>query len=144
MWVTMKINNGGSSSKWKLSCSIPAPEGAARAADRTWKCWRQIYTSATKSGLERSPGANGGSVRAGSEPGLQTLTLCSRNPATQIPSLTWVSWWWCPPRPGCCVSRLRRGEERGRPLGRTCHPFVQYLGLLHLKYRRKQEKKDLN
>ena len=40
--------------------------------------------------------------------------------------------------------RLSLGEAWGRPLGRTCSPFVRYLGLLHLKYRRKQEKKDLN
>lgn len=39
---------------------------------------------------------------------------------------------------------LSLGEEWGLPFGRTRSPFVRYLGLLHWKYHRKREKKDLN
>lgn len=151
----MKINTGASSSKRKLFYSIPVPQGAARAAGsdlRVLKTDLHISNKVRPSAHQRLPRCPGAS--AGCRHGTVRLWGTHRShlrqsaapPDLSCPS---ASWWWYPPQRWCCVSSLHGREgslaaPRGGVGTTHCGPFVQNLRLLHLKCRRKQEKRDLN
>ena len=117
MWVTMKINNWGSSSKWTPPPFNSSPRGSSKgcrirplSAEDRLTHQHQAFSAPTTT---PAPARAVGTVQAGCcAPGCRRRVHGSA--AAEILTLISVSWRWHPPRLRCCVSSCAR-EKGARP-----------------------------